>query len=169
VAQQRIAILSAPGDIGWRNAAAKALGAYALTKVALTAQSVLDPGDPVLLIWTARAAAQDTVARALLAGRRDVVLWRPDGAAAPGWLSGGYPVGPDMPARALAIMVRIALSETGREALPAPRKPPHRLAPAAAAALCAAAIACAALAAQWVDRPVATAHAPPVVELRGRQ
>lgn len=167
--QERIAILSAPGDIGWRNAAARALGAYALTKVALTAQSVLDPGYPVLLIWTARAAAQDEVARALLATRRDIVLWRPDGTAPPPWLTGGYPVGPDMPARALALMIRIALSENVRgSSSPPPRKSPRRIAPAAAV-LGAALMVCAALAAHWKDQPVAAAQAPPVAELRGRQ
>ena len=167
MAQERIAILSAAGDVGWRDAAARALRTFVQTRVVLNASSVLDPGYPVLLIWTARASAYAEIAGRLLAGRDDVVLWRPDGAVAPAWLASAYPVGPDMPARALAIMIRFALAETARR-LPDPRRAPRRLLPAAAA-LGAALIGCAALAAQWKAQPVAAAEGAPVADLRGRE
>lgn len=130
---------------------------------------MLDPGYPVLLIWTERAAAHAEIVAHLLAGRDDLILWRPDGARTPAWLSSAYPVGPDMPARALAIVVRLALSESARAAPVARSAPrvPRRILPAAVA-LGVALLGCVALAAQWKAQPHAAAQPPPA-ELRGRQ
>lgn len=165
----RIAILSAAEDAAWRDAAVAALPHFVPTRVALTPASVLDPGYPVLLIWTERAASRERVVRKLLGARRDVVLWRPDGAAAPAWLDTAWPVGPDMPARTLALVVRRVQEETVRAVSAPPRRRTSLALPAAASVAAAVLLGCVAMAAHWRDRPAAAAERAPLTELRGRQ
>ena len=123
----RLAILFAEEDGHHRAAAVAALEGFALTVTPLRPGSLLDPGAPVLAIWSARTARREGLARELLARVTDVVLWRPDGAPAPQWLAHAYPVGPEMPVRTLALMARLAVAEGERRArTPAPKRAPLR-------------------------------------------
>ncbi len=169
----RIAILYAAEDERWRDEAVAALAAFTHALTPLRASSVIDPGVPVLLIWTAQAARRHAEARAIVRACADVIVWRPDGAAAPGWLTDAVPIGPEMPARALALMAKFAIAEGERRARePAPRR--RRLgALAVAACVCGGVmVATAGGAMLYAARdPVhaSVAVLPSLVELRGRQ
>ena len=119
----RIAILYADEDTRWRAAAVDALAAFTHALTPLRAGSVLDPGIPVLVIWTGHAARHQGAARAIVGAAQDVIVWRPDGAPAPAWLADAVPIGPEMPTRSLALMAQYALAEEQRRArAPAPRR-----------------------------------------------
>ena len=131
MSRPRFAILFAEEDDQHRAAAVAALNAFALTLTPLRAGGALDPGAPALLIWTAHVMRRDDLARAMLADVADVVLWRPGGTPAPCWLVNAYPVGPEMPVNAVAVMARLAVSESERRAriaAPQPKPKPKRLA-----------------------------------------
>lgn len=110
----RIAILYAAEDERWRDEAMAALVAFTHALTPLRAGSVIDPGFPVLVIWTAHAARRPAQARAILRSCDDIIVWRPDGALTPAWLSAAVPVGPEMPARTLALMAKFVAAEAER-------------------------------------------------------
>lgn len=117
-----IAVLYADADMRWRGAAVVALSGFTHALTVLRAGAAIDPGVPVLVIWTAHAARHREEARAILRSSPDVVLWRPDGAPAPAWLPDAAPVGPEMPAQSLALMAKFAAAQAHRRA----HEPPPR-------------------------------------------
>ena len=165
-----LAILSAEEDDRHCKAAVAALDAFALTLAPLRAGGVLDPDAPALLIWTAHAMRRDDLARAMLADVADVVLWRPGGTPAPRWLAHAYPVGPEMPARTVAVMARLAVSESDRRAriaAPKPQARPRRLAVGVAA--CGGVALVVAAAAMLIAMQAVTRAPAPVAGLHGLQ
>ena len=172
MARQRIAILFAPEDVRHRAVAAVALDEFVHAITPLHADSVIDPGTPVLLIWTRCAARHEDLARGLLGATDDVIVWRPDGAPAPTWLAHAYPVGPEMHARTLALMARLAMSEAERRHPAPPRARPPMARLALAGAMCAGVLLAAAGAAIGFagrDSRAAVAEAAPIAGLRGLQ
>lgn len=166
----RIAIVSAAEDAGWRDAASAALSEFAQTRVALVPASVLDPGYPVLLVWTARAAERARVVRKLVGLRADVIVWRPDDTPAPAWLGRAWPVGPDMSAKTLALVARRVQAETMRAvSAPSRKRQAFAAAPAIFGLTMALAVAAAALATQWRERSAVAAEPTPLLDLRGRE
>lgn len=168
----RIAIVSAPADAAWRDAAAAALAGYEPRLTPLEAGSEIDPALCVVLVWTGEAAGRAPLARRLLGARADIVLWRPDDAPTPDWLAHACPVGPEMEPHALRLVVQFALDEAARRDLTPPvrrtwgRKAMVMSGVAAGVILAAAGLS---LFAAGSDAPDDVAHAPPVSGLRGWQ
>lgn len=114
VPRSRLSIVCAEEDAPHRDAAIAALSAFDLTVAPLRTGGTLDAAAPAVLVWTFHASRREDIARAMLAPVAHVVLWRPDGTPAPMWLSQSYPVGPEMPLKALALLARLAVADGAR-------------------------------------------------------
>jgi len=168
----RIAILYAVEDARWRDVAVAALAGFTHALTPLRPGSVIDPGVPVLVIWTAHAACGQAEARAIVRSCADVIVWRPDGAPAPAWLADAVPIGPEMPVRSLALMAKFAVDEGERRGrVPGLRRRLGGLAFAAGVGgITTLVLAGAAM--LWATRdPIRAevAERPPVTDLRGLQ
>lgn len=110
----RIAILYADEDERWRDVAVASLADFTHALTPLRPGSMIDPGVPVLVIWTAQIARRQAEVRVIVRACADVIVWRPDGAPPPAWLADAVPIGPEMPVRSLALMAKFAVDEGER-------------------------------------------------------